>query len=150
MYPIILSIHSVFRWVVLLTALWAIIRFVSGWLGRKRFDSADASARKFYTISLDIQFLLGLILLFVSPLVTPFFADIGAGMKNPVLRKAVLEHTIMMLAAVTLAHIGAAMSKKPTDDTTKFRKGAIFFILSLVAILVGIPWDRGLGRFITE
>jgi hypothetical protein len=144
MYEIFLMLHSVLRWLVLVTALWAVIRFVGGWLGKRQFTSADGSAAKFYTISLDIQFLIGLILMFVSPLIQALFADFGGGMKNPELRRIGMEHTILMLAAVTFGHIGNAMAKKNTDDASRLRKGAIFFVLSLVALLAGIPWWRGI------
>ena len=145
MYQIFLTLHSIFRWVVLLTALWAVYRFVTGWLSRRQLTDADASARKFYTISLDVQFLIGIILAIVSPLVHTILADFGGAMKVPELRRIGMEHLILMLAAVTLAHIGGAMSKKATDDTTRFKKGAIFFILSLIALLAGIPWWRGIA-----
>jgi hypothetical protein len=145
MYSILLSLHNIFRWAVLLAALWAVYRFVTGWLGRRQFTSADASASKFYTISLDVQFLIGLILLFVSPLIQTMFADFGGSMKVPELRRIGMEHTILMLAAVTLGHIGGAMAKKNTDDATRFKKGSIFFILSLIALLAGIPWWRGIA-----
>lgn len=143
MYEFLLSAHNIFRWVVLLTALWAVFRFMNGWLGRRQFTAADASAQKFFTISLDVQFLIGVILLFVSPLIQTMFADFGGAMKVPELRRIGMEHTILMLASVTLAHIGGAMSKKATEDMTRFKKGAIFFALSLIAMLAGIPWWRG-------
>jgi hypothetical protein len=145
MYSILLSLHNIFRWAVLLAALWAVYRFVTGWLGRRQFTSADSSAQKFYTIALDVQFLIGLILAFVSPLVASILSDFGGAMKVPELRRIGMEHTLLMLVAIILGHIGGAMSKKQTDDTTRFRKGAIFFILSLVALLAGIPWWRGIA-----
>jgi uncharacterized membrane protein len=142
MYDAILTIHSLFRWVVLLTALFAIFRFASGWLSKRQYTGADDGARKFFTISLDIQFLLGLILMFVSPIIASLFADFKGGMANSEIRFFGMEHTLLMLVAVVLGHIGGAMAKKPTDDATRFRKGTIFFVLSLVLILVGIPWWR--------
>ncbi|MBC8144255.1 MAG: hypothetical protein H7X80_01650 [bacterium] len=150
MYPILLSLHGIFRWIVLATALWAVIRFVSGWLGKKSFTETDSKARKFYTIALDIQFTFGLILMFLSPFVAAMFDDFKGGMKNTEVRYFGLEHVLIMLIAVVLAHIGAGVSKKATDDATRFKKGAIFFVLSLAVMLYGIPWWRPLARMTME
>jgi hypothetical protein len=57
-----------------------------------------------------------------------------------------MEHVLLMLIAVVLAHIGAGKSKKADNDASRFKAGAIFFTLSLVAILFGIPWWRPLLR----
>lgn len=142
MYSILLSLHNIFRWVVLIAALWAVYRFVSGWLGRRQMSSTDTSAAKFYTITLDVQFLFGLILLFISPLIQTIFADFGGSMKVPELRRIGMEHTLLMIVAIVLAHIGGAAAKKQTDDATRFKKASIFFILSVVALAAGIPWWR--------
>lgn len=150
MYQFLLPLHGIFRWIVLLIALWAVFSFVSGWLGKRTFTESDAKARKFYTIALDIQFLLGLILMFLSPFVMSMFDDFKGGMKNEQVRFFGMEHVLIMLVATTLAHIGAAMSKKAPDDATRFRKGTIFFVLSLAAILFGIPWWRPLLRMTME
>src|SRR5687768_9377138 len=124
MYEILRSLHNGFRWVVLAWALWAVIRFVSGWLGKRQFRQEDATARKWFTISLDIQFTLGLILMFLSPFVAALFDDFKVGVKNEEVRFFGLEHVVYMLVAVVLAHIGAGLSKKAADDATRFRKGA--------------------------
>ena len=150
MYPTILTLHSILRWVVLAAALWAVFRFVSGWLSRRKFTEGDATARKVFTITLDVQFLLGLILLFISPIIAMLVDDFSAGMKTPEIRRIGMEHTLLMLASLTLAHIGAARSKKGTDDTARLRSGAIFFLLSLVAMLAGIPWWRPMMRMFGE
>lgn len=147
MYNTLLSLHNIFRWAVLAAALWAIFRFVSGWLGKRPFTDADASARKWYTITLDIQFVLGLVLMFLSPFVQAFFDHPGGIMSDPRSRLLGMEHWLTMLIALVLAHIGAGKSKKAVDDERRFRLGAIFFTLSLVLILARIPWFQPMFRF---
>ena len=61
----------------------------------------------------DLQFTLGAWLyLFASPLSHAFFADFGAGMRQPLLRFFGLEHALGMLIAVALIHIGRTRSKR--------------------------------------
>ena len=146
MYPFLLSLHNIFRWVVLAAALWAVFRFLSGWLGHRAFTEGDAKARKLYPMLLGIQFLIGLIVYFLSPLVGMMFDNFKGAMAIDDIRFFGMEHAIVMLVATALAHIGAGVSRKAADDAAKFRKGAIFFVLSLAAMLFAIPWWRPMFR----
>ena len=54
------------------------------------------------------------------------------------------EHMLMMIIAIILAHVGAASSRRTVENTLKHRRAAIWFTLSLIAILLGMPWFRPL------
>ena len=41
MYPIVLSLHNLLRWVVLAAAIVAVLRALAGWLGRKPWTPAS-------------------------------------------------------------------------------------------------------------
>jgi len=49
-----------------------------------------------------------------------------------------------MLAAVILAHVGSALSRRATDDAARHKRAAIFYTLSLAAVLLAVPWSRPL------
>jgi hypothetical protein len=53
-FAALLAIHSVLRWVVLLTGLAAAGRGIAGWKGRP-WTSADNRAGLFFMIALDVQ-----------------------------------------------------------------------------------------------
>jgi uncharacterized membrane protein YphA (DoxX/SURF4 family) len=55
-----------------------------------------------------------------------------------------LEHTLIMVIAIILAHVGAATSRRAVENTIKHRRAAIWFTLSFIAILLGMPWFRPL------
>jgi hypothetical protein len=75
-----------------------------------------------------------------SPTVQAAFGNIGAAMRNPEYRFYVVEHSLGMIIAITLAHIGRVRSKKAKTDDAKFKGAAIFYVLALVIMLGVIPW----------
>ncbi len=148
MQDTLLGIHSVTRWLILLFGIWAVIRAVMGVSGKSAYTAADTKAGLFFMIFLDIQFLLGIILFFVSPLIKAALGDMGAAMKNAGLRFFTVEHTLMALVAVALVHIGRSKIKKSASDAKKHKTALIFFGLALILILALIPWPgrEAVGR----
>ena len=142
LYAIFLILHSWLRWAVLGAGIAALVRG----------GSADGSAGKWYTILLDTQMLLGLLLYFaLSPLTSAALGDFGAAMRTPQLRYFAVEHVVGMLIAITLAHVGRSRVKK-APTARKARTAAIFYGLSVIALLASIPWPgmpagRPLFRF---
>ena len=143
MYSFILATHNIVRWLVLVAAVVVIVQAFVGWLGKKEWSKANNLTGIIYVSAVDLNVLLGLILyLFLSPLTRQAFADLGAAMGNPTLRFFAVEHIFMMLVALTLAHIGRSLSKKATETAKKHRTAAIWYTLSLLVILIMIPWGR--------
>ena len=138
MYPLLVGTHNVMRWVVVVLAIYALVRVYMGWLGKKEFTETDREALSFYSIGLDIQVLLGLILYFMGSWFN-VFGNMGSASGE--MRFFGVEHITMMLVAVVLAHLGVVMTKKQTTSPAKFKRAAIFVTLSVLAVLVGIPWQ---------
>lgn len=149
MHTILLTLHNVTRWLVILFALIAILRAFSGWFGKKGWKPADNRAGLIYTIVLDLQLLLGIILYIFPGIYTQqLLSDPGAAMGNPLVRFYAVEHAVVMLLAVVLAHIARSAAKHTADDAGKHRKAAIWFTISFAAILAAIPWPfiENIGR----
>ncbi len=142
MYPLLLALHNTMRWVVVVLALWALWQAWSGWLGKRDYTATDRRSALFFTISLDIQVVLGLILYFISPITTQAMSDMGAAMSaGGATRFYTVEHATMMIIAVVLAHVGSAIARRGTDAVKKHRSAAIWFTLAVLAVLAGIPWQ---------
>jgi hypothetical protein len=87
-----------------------------------------------------LQLLLGLLLYFgLSPITKAAFADFGAAMKDTTLRLYAVEHFITMIAAVALIQVGRILSKKASDDASKFKKMAIYTTIALLLMLSRMP-----------
>lgn len=145
MYTGLLHAHNGLRWLVLLALVIAIILAFSGWFGKREWGKGDKLTGLLLTIFMDVQFLTGVILYaFVSPITKAAFNNFGAAMKNADLRFYAVEHILIMVIALVLVHIGRAKSKKAKTPLAKHRSAAIYYGISLVLILVAIPWDRAL------
>ena len=59
----VLTIHSINRWIIVVVAVIALIKFLIGWLRSSSYQPADRGLMAAYTGLLDLQLLLGLILL---------------------------------------------------------------------------------------
>lgn len=146
MYVIFNQAHHYLSWLVLLAAIWALYRAWTGYIGKKRWQKADNTAGLVFTILIDIQLLLGLILyLFLSPLTQAAFADFGAAMKNSMLRFYAVEHILMMIIGLVLIHIGRSKAKKATSDISKHKITAIWFTIGFILIVSRVPWNKILG-----
>lgn len=137
---IIQTLHNIGRWGVVILALIAIIRAFAGWAGRKEFTAADGKAGFLYTMALDIQVLLGLILYFSKGWFGVLTADFGAAMSSSGTRFFAIEHLVIMIAAVAVAHIGRAQAGKTQSDVKKHSRAALWYLLSFIVLLTAIPW----------
>jgi len=146
----ILHLHNLMRWVVILFMLLTLIKSASGMGGNKTFTSGDRKTALFMMISVDIQLLLGLYLYFTGAWGIKNIQNQGMGniMKDNVSRFFAIEHTIGMLIAIILVHIGYATIKKNINDKSKFSKLFWFTLIAVVITLIFIPWPfrEGVGR----
>ena len=136
MYKIIFEAHSGFRYLVMLTLVGAILLAFAGFFGKKPYTRGNKRINLITLITAHIQFLLGLVLYFLSPLVNT--GDMGTAMKDDTLRYWTVEHAVMMLIAIALITVGHSKSKRLLDDLAKHRTIAIFYTLALVIIIVAI------------
>lgn len=136
MYSFLLEAHSGLRYVVMLLLIVAIILSLAGWFGNKTFTAGNKRVNLFTLISTHIQFVLGLILYFVSPYVKT--GDMGTAMKDATLRYWTVEHILMMLIAVVLITVGYSKSKKLLSDVAKHKTVAIFYSLAFIIVIVAI------------
>jgi hypothetical protein len=142
-----LMIHNLFRWLVILALLWVLLRAYRGWLGKKAWREADRRAYILLTIGYDVQFLVGLVLAFLSPIVATAFSNLGAAMQVAELRFFSVEHTPMMFIALVAGHITSVFSRRAQDDSGKHRRAALGFSIAAAITLLAIPWSRPLLRF---
>ena len=144
MYTAALLLHSWVRWIVLIAGILAVARAVAGMSGGKPWTKADDRGTLLFTIALDIQLLIGLILYAgLSPVTRTAFADMAAAMRNPALRFWVAEHFVGMIMALALAHVGRVVIKKRTEAGDKHRLAAMFMGVAMVVILLSLPWPWG-------
>lgn len=146
MYSTVQFIHSYWAYVVVFVVLIATINALAGFFGKKEYGPKDFRLALFALITTHIQFLIGLVLYFVSPLGMQNISNMGMGeiMKNDTFRLYAIEHpTVMLLTAVVIT-IGYSKHKKKLVSTPKFKMLAIFYTIGLVLLLSRIPWQQWL------
>ena len=140
MYSTLLSLHSLGRWFVLASLLFAIFRAYNGWLSQKQFSKFDDFIRHWAATIVYIQLVLGLWLYFVSPIINYFLHNYNEGVHQREIRFFGMEHSLMMLTAIVVITIGSARAKRKKTDTEKFKTMAVWFSVGLLIILTSIPW----------
>lgn len=138
----LLIIHSYLRWLVLLAGLFAVAKAVAGYGGKAAYGAADLRISRIFVGLLDLQFLLGLVLYFVSPVTRGAMKDMAAAMQEAHVRFFVAEHPAMMVLALVVAHAASVWARKSPTDRGKFQRSSLGFALALGLIVAGIPWFR--------
>lgn len=141
MYSILQPAHSWIAYIALALIAFAAINGIIGLTTKRPFKSSDRQIGLIALIFTHIQFLIGLILYFISPMVQNF----GVAMKNSELRLYALEHPLINIIGIVLITIGWSRHKKQTEDHSKFKSFAIFYTLGLILILSRIPWNTWLN-----
>lgn len=135
----LLVLHNLFRWLILFFGFWTLLSAISGLVSSRVYSPEDGKANLFFMISMDIQLLLGLALYFMNGWYTGL-GNMGESMKEPMVRFFTVEHSFMMIIAWILVHVGRVAVKKSFNSSGKFKKSLIFFGISLLLILIAIPW----------
>ncbi|MCS5702107.1 MAG: hypothetical protein NZ847_05725 [Acidobacteria bacterium] len=145
MLTLMLALHSLVRWAAIAFGFAIIIRSFSG-MSKGSFEDADGRFGRLFTISLDVQMLVGTLMYLVfSTITTSAFDNMGSAMSNAVTRFWIVEHPTMMFAALVFAHIGVVRVRKAPEAKAKHRAGLIFFGIAMLLILVGTPWPFSLA-----
>jgi hypothetical protein len=130
--PYILTLHSVLRWVTVIVAIAALIKFAIGWLGKKPYDGTAKGLRMAYTTLLDIQLVIG------------GFYLVIASMMGATILPFRITHTVFMVVAVVLGHLTSLGKDK--GDTIRYRNGFLFLLASVLVVLIGVSLLPG-GRW---
>lgn len=112
--------HSGLRYLVILVGLIALLAFAYSMITGKPIRAARGLTAA-YTGVLDLQALLGIILIFTWP----FYG-------------ALMGHVTMMVVAVAVAHVASVRARRTSDErrALAFRLGGV--ALSLLLIVLGI------------
>lgn len=139
MYQILIFFHSILRWLVLASLLYAILRAYKGFSAKLIFTKADNSIRHLTATIAHVQLMIGIILYSQSPVVKYFFAESATGRITESVFFGVI-HIAIMLTAIIIITIGSAIGKRKSTDQEKFKTMLIWFLIALALIFLAIPW----------
>ncbi|MFC3835294.1 MULTISPECIES: hypothetical protein [Deinococcus] len=142
-YAVLLTLHNINRWLVLVTGVWTLIRAVPGIRRRSPFTPADRRPLTAFTGTVHLQLILGLLLYaFLGMQGAPVFA----GASNVGFQ---WQHLGLGVLAAITATVGSALSRRTPTDQGKFRVATTWTAVTLLLVLLLIPWWRPLVRLFT-
>lgn len=139
MYGILIGAHNLLAWAVLIVGVLVIARAISR---SATWSDADTGLVRKLTLLVHLQLLAGLGLWFVSPAVAAARASMGDTMKDPALRRLVVEHPFLMVLAVIAATVSGVLVKKAQGSAAKAKKALIGTLITLALVAAVIPWQR--------
>jgi len=123
---IVLMLHAIVRWVIMLVALVAIVKFALGWLRGGQFKSMDRGLMSGFSGLMDLQVTLGIIYLIWNGIASEGFPSFR------------IAHGVIMIIAALVAHLSVRW--KNADDKTRFRNNLFVIFGSLVLVVIGLSF----------
>lgn len=117
---IVLFLHSWLRWIILVVAVAALVKHAIGLIQKQPYDKAARGLMAAFSGSMDLQVLVGLILIVL----------IGGPQRMH------FEHLGTMIVAAVVAHLPAVWKKKA--DSVRYRNNILVIIGALLLIVAGI------------
>ncbi|MDH6253765.1 cytochrome bd-type quinol oxidase subunit 2 [Chryseobacterium sp. H1D6B] len=140
MYQTLTFLHSSFRWLVLLSLLYAVFRAYKGYSSKSVFSKTDDSVRHWSATIAHVQLILGITLYSQSPMIKYFWKNFNTAKESFDLLFFGLIHIFLMLVSIVLITIGSALAKRKETDREKFKTQLIWFTTALIIIFIAIPW----------
>jgi hypothetical protein len=136
----ILFFHSILRYFILLFALVVAVQSLVGMMGNMKFKKVNKQLALGLLIFCDLQLVLGAIL-YYTRLIGPGVLSAGGVMKDTYNRFYAVEHSLSMVIAIVLVHVGYNVTKKNMDDDRKFKRLFWCSFIALGIFTAMIPWE---------
>ncbi len=140
MQDFLLPLHSFLRWVAFGDVFAAALMCAVALRTLPEWRPVHKIVAVVGLVAMDVQLLVGGALWLKSPLVQAARANMGAAMKEPVLRFFAVEHAAMMVLALVAVHVGYAKAKRAADGAAAHKAVAIGYGLAVLVMLAAIPW----------
>jgi hypothetical protein len=129
----LLTLHSIVRWLIVIVAFAAIIKFAIGAFSKGEFKPMDRGLSSGFSGLMDLQVLLGLIYFLWSGIASSAWPGYR------------FEHLAVMLVAAVVSHLPARWKK--ASDRMRFRNALFAVLFALFFVYVGVSrlpggWTR--------
>jgi len=141
MYAYLLITHSYLRWLVLISLVFGLIFSFIKHKKRKIYTTNDYQLFNGIKNILNTQLLLGVLLLFQSPIIKIFWSQLSHSIKWREPRFFGLEHPFMMILSVVLINIFIHKSKTKINTPQGFKYLFICLLVIVLLVFFSIPWS---------
>ena len=139
MYSYILTPHIIISILLLLVALFVVIRSFLGFFSKVNFSKIQDINIPIFAVSLlYLELILGMILyaIHINELSTLVSQENANSYFSA--RFWAVEHTILMMFAIIFGHLGLVYAKNLEDDKEKFQKNLLYFGLCFLLIIFSV------------
>jgi len=140
MYQTLTFYHSIVRWLVLASLIYAIYTSFKGYYLKSPFSKNDNAVRHWTATIAHIQLLIGILLYSQSPIIKYFWKNFKEAIHNSDIAFFGLIHMLLMLTAIVFITVGSALAKRKQTDSQKFKTMLVWFSVALLIIFIAIPW----------
>ncbi len=140
MYDSLLNIHSLFRWLVVLSLLLSIGLALRGYTTQSTFSSTANRIRHWTATIGHIQFIIGILLYLKSPVAQYLYTNFSDAIDNWQIVFFSIIHSLVMLIAVVVLTLGSALAKRKPTDRAKYKTILIWYTVAFLLIFIAIPW----------
>ncbi len=156
---ILLVLHNWLRWLILIGIILIIFKIIYDYFKIQKLEKNQVSnsnletsisyLKKFFlifTIMVDIQFTIGILLYFFNSSIMESLENISSIMKQKELRTIIIEHPIIMILFLVLIHLTNIKVKK-LQNKDQYKTIIVLLFICIGLLVTGIPWFRPLIRF---
>lgn len=141
MYQNLLILHSIIRWIAILVLFAGILFLFINKSQKNIFTNKHYFYFNIIKHLLNLQFVIGAILLTQSPMVHAFWSQISQAVKWREIRFFGLEHPFMMILSILVLNFITYKSKKLTYTTKGFNYLFWGYLVVFILIFISIPWS---------
>lgn len=137
---IFLFVHSLFRWLVILSILFSILVSLVAYQRDLKFNKKANLLRHWTATIAHIQLVIGMLLAFKSPYFIYFWQNMEIAWGNSQSVFYGLIHPLLMLTSIVILTVGSAKSKRKAKDRDKFKTMLVWYSIAAILIFIAIPW----------
>ena len=149
-----MNLTIIFEWILQLHSLWAILtmtiifytvlRFFFNALQNKIFTLLDLRIALFTLIFCHIQFIIGIVLYFLSPKFKWWYNGLEEILENNEYFFYLVKHPLLNIFSILSITIGWSLFKKAKTNQKRFTRIGVFYLIGFLLILLATPYGRWL------
>ncbi|MDA9622937.1 hypothetical protein N9S70_04120 [Flavobacteriaceae bacterium] len=149
-----MNLTTIFEWILQLHSLWAILtitiifytvlRFFFNALQNKIFTLLDLRIALFTLIFCHIQFIIGIVLYFLSPKFKWWYNGLEEILDNNEYFFYLVKHPLLNIFSILSITIGWSLFKKAKTNQKRFTRIGIFYLIGFLLILLATPYGKWL------
>lgn len=122
-----------------IVAVFLIVLSIRGWVKRKDYSKVDKILSLIFVVTLYLQLFFGILLFILADYQPQNKSEFVEDTVNLFTRRFwSMEHFILMIFALFIAHLGMVFSRKTKDSVAKHKKVLFYYSASLVLVLASL------------